>query len=184
MSTPEKNQVSQHRPTRRFALSRLWSWVDTQESPSKKQVLVAVIVAAILGVCALFRTAIFAAIPLLAKCASLLRTEFLLKLWMLAVCILVPFLGMVYLLSVRQRRPLIHSAKYGANTQFDDVKPKVEKEVRCGRRSIPAENSFFGDGNPAYDPCRDVFKSLTIDYCVRGKRKEKTVKEHEVIYLD
>ena len=159
-------------------------WIDGHESPALTKYLVGILLLLTAGAFGVVVTHIGLAIRFLAWFLSALRAEIPIELWLILLCIVVPLLGVGCFVWLRLRRPIIHSAKYGANADFDDVKWKVEKAVRRGRRSIPAENSFFGEGDPTYDPCRDVFKSLTIDYCIRGRRENKTVQEHEVIELD
>ena len=169
--------------------------IDKQESPTLTHTVGHVVGSFFLvGVPAavlIFWKHIPAVISFLFGRESLLRQPIELEIWLLLLCIAVSLLGVGCFVWILLRRPVIHSAEYGANARPDgvqckpdDVRWKVEKEVRHGGRRIPAENLFFGEGDPEYDPCRDVFKSLTIDYCVHGDRKVKTVAEHQHIDLD
>ncbi|MGD0261563.1 MAG: hypothetical protein ABSD29_17250 [Verrucomicrobiota bacterium] len=192
MPSEPKGPEEQHRGIWRFPPARLFLlvclWADKHKSLTLTKIVATVvgglILAAILAVIALAWKQIVSWIPFLGSILAALQTEALLELWRLLVCIAVPLGGVLVYVWLRLRRPIIHSAQYGANPRFNDVRRKVEKEVRRGRRRIPAENLFFGEGDPQYDPCRDVLKSLTIDYCIRGHREIKTVQEHGFIDLD
>ena len=191
MPSQIKVPKEKHKGIWRLAPLRLMRWIDAHDSPALTKYVVGILVILTVAAFGAVATHIGLVIRILVCILSSLRTEILLELWLLLLCMMVPVSGVLYLVWNRLRRPVIHSAEYGANARPDglqckpdDVRWKVEKEVRRGRRRIPAENLFFGEGNPLYDPCQDVFKSLTIDYCLGGHRKVKTVTEHQHIDLD
>jgi len=191
MPSQIKGPKEKHKGIWRLAPLRLMRWIDAHGSPALTKYVVGILVILTVAAFGAIAKHIDLVIRILVYILSSLKTEILLELWLLLLCMIVPLSGVLYLVWIRLRRPVIHSAEYGANARPDgvqckpdDVRWKVEKEVRHGGRRIPAENLFFGEGDPEYDPCRDVRKSLTIDYCVHGDRKVKTVAEHQHVDLD
>ena len=78
------------------------------------------------------------------------------------------------------RRVVIHAASYDSINRRKDVTEPVRKMVeKDGVHTIPVENDLFG-GDPDYGQP----KTFTIDYSTRGRRRKKTVPEHEHVTLD
>jgi hypothetical protein len=161
---------------------RFFRHVDKQGSPTLRETVANIVGGIALAMICLITANVWQRIPSLISflfgSKSPLRQSIQVELWQWLLCVLVPCAIALWAIWKCRYNPVIHSAEYGANATLDDVRRKVQKAVNRGRRSIPAENELFGNGDPDYDPCRDVLKSLTIDYSIGGRRETKTVQEH------